>query len=440
MKDRLLTLAFAVAAFALFYALMLPKPSGPQERPTRPITTEAGPNGYLALQRWLAASGVEPVSLRMRFDQLVKLPGVAATGNLLISTAPHLYPMRDSEVGPLRDWISAGNTLFVVAGLSDTPDWSMGEGADASFLPRLQAMTGLEFAQAGPEQGQDQAQKGAAQPASPKPTSQNPFQKLATPARFELVPTSPHPLLAGVKSVVAQSEYPTSQWQASSGLLDLVLELAQDPDSGAPMLWLARYGNGQVIVSAYGSVLTNKLLGERDNARLLANIVAWSRAAAGKVIIDDAHQGLVAFYDPKAFFSDRRLHGSLGWLLGLWLVFVLGSQRLRAAGRNWNPVDITSFVRASGGFMARVLRPTEAARQLFANFFDDLRRGGGLPVPEDSFRDDPPWGWMRERGSVTTQQLEQLQALYDKVRQGQRIDLPKLHNLLTQARRSLIFL
>lgn len=459
MKDRLLTLAFAVGAFALFYALMLPKPAGPQERPTRPVTTEAGPNGYLALQRWLAASGVEPVSLRVRFDQLGKLPEVGPTGNLMISTAPHLYPMRDSEVGPLRDWISAGNTLLVVAGLSDTPDWSMGEGADAGFLSRLQAMTGLNFAQFEPEQEASDAPAGVASdatdadqpetaPTAPpdgrpgKPSRQgaapalpDPFQKLATPARFDWVPNGPHPLVEGVKSVLAQSEYPTSQWRASSDMLDLVLELAQDPDSGAPMLWLARYGNGQIILSAYGSILTNKLLGERDNARLLANIVAWSRAATGKVIIDDAHQGLVAFYDPKAFFSDPRLHGSLWWLLGLWLVFVLGPQRLRAAGKNWNPVDITSFVRASGGFMARVLRPAAAARRLFANFFDDLRRGGDLPMPDDGFR-EPPWDWMRARGSITTQQLEQLQAWYDKVQQERRIDLPKLHNLLNEVRAS----
>lgn len=437
MKDRLLTLVFAVGAFALFYALMLPKPAGPQERPTRPVTTEAGPNGYLGLQRWLAASGIEPVSLRVRFDQLGKLPDVGPAGNLLISTAPHLYPMRDSEVGPLRDWVSAGNTLLVVAGLSDTPDWSMGEGADTRFLYHLQAMTGLGFAQAKQESADTPAgAPSAAADQRAKLARANPFQKLATPARFELVPTSPHPLLEAVRSVVAQSEYPTSQWRASAGMMDLALELAQDPDSGEPMLWLARYGNGQIIVSAYGSILTNKLLGEQDNARLLANIVKWSRAATGKVIIDDAHQGLVAFYDPKAFFGDRRLHASLWWLLGLWLVFVLGPQRLRAAGKNWNPVDITSFVRASGGFMARVLRPAEAARQLFANFFDDLRRGGGLPAPDDRSRDSPPWDWMRERGSITTQQLEQLQTWYDKVQQGRRIDLAKLHNLLNEVRTS----
>jgi hypothetical protein len=34
---------------------------------------------------------------------------------------------------------------------------------------------------------------------------------------------------------------------------------------------------------------------------------------------------------------------------------------------------VTSFVRATGGFMARVLRPAAAARQLFANFFNEIR-------------------------------------------------------------------
>ena len=50
------------------------------------------------------------------------------------------------------------------------------------------------------------------------------------------------------------------------------------------------------------------------------------------MIIDDAHQGLVSFYDPDKFFGDSRLHRTLLWLLGLWLVFVLGTAA--AARRN----------------------------------------------------------------------------------------------------------
>jgi len=477
-KDRLLTLALAIGAFALFYALMMPKPSAPQEKVTRPITTEKGPNGYLGMMRWLTAEGVEPLSLRQRYGDLAQLTAAAPTGNLLISTAPHVYPIRDSETGPLRDWISAGNTLLVVAGLSDTPEWSIGEGADPGLMLHLRAMTGLEFSVAQPDTaatdttGQDRQDdagpnesdandqdvgeqadrdQGAGEPgddgqdpdaqdeAAPGEQSETgprqlraSFEKLAQPLHFEMVPTGAHPLLQDVKAVAAISEYPSSQWRAVSSTSDLVLELAQDPVSGEPMLWLMRHGKGQIIVGAYGSIFTNKLLGEKDNARLLANIVKWSRSAGGRVILDDAHQGLVAFYDPAAFFGDQRLHRSLWWLFGLWLVFVLGPQRLRAAGNSWSPIDITSFVRASGGFMARVLRPATAGQQLFTNFFNDVRRQVGLPLDGA-----PVWDWMTERAAVPAGDIEQLQQLHEKVLHGRRVDLPKLHNLLTRVRAGL---
>jgi hypothetical protein len=443
MKDRLLTFALAIGALALFYVLFLHRPSQPQEQVTRPITTEKGPNGYLALMRWFEAIGVQPVSLRERFQALGELEGAPATGNLLISTAPHRYPMRDSEAAPLRDWISAGNTLLVVAGLSDTPEWSMGEGLDADFMKHMEAMTGLRFVQADdetPAAADEETTQAAAETesadkpetANPVPLA-NPFQKLDEPLRFSMAPNGEHPLLRGVKRVDALSEYATAKWRVSTSTMsDLVLELASDPQTGEPVLWLARYGDGQILVSAYGSVFVNKLLGEQDNARLLANIVRWSLGPRGRVVIDDAHQGLVAFYDPEKFFGDRRLHASLWWLLGLWLVFVLGSQRLRALDSRWQPIDITSFVRASGGFLARVLQPATAAQQLFTNFFNDLRRRTGQPV-----NGAPLWDWLASRSSVAASDLQQLRDLHQRAQRGRRIDLPKLQNLLIHVRRQL---
>lgn len=463
MKDWLLTCGLAIAAFALFYALMVPKPAAPQERPTRPITIEKGPNGYLGLMRWLEAEGIEPVSLRERYGRLRGLTDSGSHGgNLLISTTPHLRPPRDSEREPLRAWVAAGNTLLVVAALSDTPEWSMGEGIDPAFMQHMEAMTGLTFVESVAENGTvpPQAPGDTQQsPTLPKPaaeseakTEQAPDQteqqkrarlkaaqdavaatrKLDKPKQFRLVPNGPHPLLAGVSAVQALSEYPTSQWRAVSESADVILELAQNRESGEPALWLLRYGEGQVIVSAYGSIFTNKLLGESDNARLLANIVEWSRAPGGKVIIDDTHQGLVAFYDAEAFFGDARLHASLWWLGALWLVFVLGPQRLRVAGSRWNPVDITSFVRASGGFLARALRPAAAGQRLFENFFNDIRRNQGLPA-----NGAPVWDWISARGAVPINDVAQLRELHGDVLRGARVDLSKLQNLLVQVRAQL---
>ena len=109
-----------------------------------------------------------------------------------------------------------------------------------------------------------------------------------------------------------------------------VLEIGQITGSQDPAVWLRRQGRGQVITIAAASIFSNQLLGERDNARLLSNLVGWSTREGGTVIFDDVHQGAVGYYDAKAFFQDPRLYRTLGWIVFLWLVFVLGVQGLRA--------------------------------------------------------------------------------------------------------------
>lgn len=446
MKDRLFTLALAIGAFAAFYALFAPKPAPPQERVTRPLTTEAGPNGYLGLQRWLAAGQVPTLSLRERYGRLGEVAGAASTGNLLISTAPHIYPIRTSEAGALSSWVAAGNTLLIVAGLSDTPDWSMGEGQDAELLEHMTTMTGLTFVNVRddvPAPVETMAPPNtAANPDTPKPDDKAAepedvdqtraalagLKRLTEPQRSEVQPKGLHPLLDGVQSVLAISEYPSEQWRAVSSSM-LIVELAQVGTSDVPALWLRPHGAGQIIVSAYGSIFTNKVLGEHDNAKLLANIVHWSLGPAGQVIVDDAHQGLVSFYDPEKFFGDSRLHRSLWWLLALWLVFVIGQQRLRPATSQWNPVDITSFVQATGGFIARVLKPAAAGQQLFANFFNEIRRRLGLP-PDGT----PVWDWIETYSAISARDLARLRELHQKVTAHRRVNLMELHGLLIGVR------
>ena len=433
MKDRLLTLLLAAGALAAFYIVLAPKPAPPQERMTRPISTEGGPNGYLALQRWLAHEGIPVVSLRERYGSLSTLvPGVP-TGNLLITTTPHVYPLRGSEAAPLQNWIEAGNTLVVLAGLSDTPEWSMGEGRDVEFMDHMKTMTSLSFKQMTPDPPPAQTAKEG-DTAQPQPTTRDAVlavTRLGEPVRTLSSPNGEHPLLEGVRSVLAVSEFPSAQWQASSDR-SVLLELASNRDSRAPALWLLPYGDGQIVVSAYGSIFTNKVLGESDNARLLANIVRSSLGARGRVIIDDAHQGLVSFYDPDKFFGDSRLHRTLLWLLGLWLVFVLGPRRLRGATGSWNPLDVTSFVRATGGFMARVLRPAAAGQRLFANFFNEIRGRLGLTLDGA-----PVWDWLAAHSVVAAADLGRMQELHRRVAGRRRVDLTELHNLIARIRAQL---
>jgi hypothetical protein len=430
MKDRLLTLALALGALAAFYVVLAPKPPPPQERVTRPVSTEAGPNGYLGLQRWLANEGIPTVSLRERFGSLESATPGSPGGNLLITTVPHVYPLRSSEAQPLQIWIEEGNTLLVLAGLSDTPDWSTGEGADPSMIEHLKEMTGLTFTQLAVPEAPKQ---GEAAPA-PQPTTRDALlavSRWAEPQRTEFAPNGPHPLLEGVSSLLAVSEFPSANWQASSDLA-VVLDLASSRDASVPALWLSPYGEGQIIVSAYGSIFTNKVIGEQDNARLFANIVRRSLGENGRVIIDDAHQGLVSFYDPAKFYGDSRLHRSLLWLLALWLVFVLGPRRLRSIPAEWQPLDVTSFVRATGGFMARVLRPAVAGQRLFANFFNEIR--GRLGMTADGA---PVWEWLSVHAVIPPADLDRLQELHRRVAARRRVDLGELHNLIARVRAQL---
>ncbi len=440
MKDRLITFALAIGALAAFYVVLAPKPAMPRERVTRPLSTEAGPNGYLGLQRWLAQEGIAIVSLRERYGGLTAMAPGVPTGNLLITTAPHVYPLRSSEAAPLQSWVEAGNTLLVLAGLSDTPEWSMGEGLDAAFVEHMNTMTGLSFTQippAPPEKAETERKEEAERKdeTAPQGTTTRDtllaITRLLEPQRTESSPNGAHPLLAGVKSIVAVSEFPSARWQASSDV-SVLLELASDHATGVPALWLLPYGDGQIVVSAYGSIFTNKVLGERDNARLLANIARWSLGEQGRVIIDDAHQGLVSFYDPDKFFGDSRLHRTLLWLLALWLVFVLGPRRLRGTPSGWNPLDVTGFVRATGGFMARVLRPAAAGQRLFANFFNEIRGRLGLALDGA-----PVWEWLAGRAVIAPADLDRLQELHERVGARRRVDLAELHRLVARVRAQL---
>jgi hypothetical protein len=188
---------------------------------------------------------------------------------------------------------------------------------------------------------------------------------------------------------------------------------------------VSQRGRGQVILLSLASPFSNSQIDRDDNAQLLSNIIAWSRAANGRVIFDDAHQADTAFYDARAFFADPRLHRTLWWLLLLWLAFVLGPLPLRSAFSPWKPIDETALIDASGRFYSASVTPLDAAQRLFENFFNRLRRG--LNLPESG---EPLWEWLASQSRVSRDERSQLQSLYAQVRAGERVKLPTLHNLL----------
>ncbi len=410
MKERLLTLALALAALFCFYALLVPKPDDGASH-SEPLSTDAGDNGYLGAWRWLAAEQVPLVSLQNRYTSL-RQPDVApsVSGNLLIMTLPQRLPSKAGEWQALESWVADGNTLLILAALDDTPQWTF--ETNPSPQPALERISHMTF--------------------SSDDKSSPPLRDWLVPRPMESVPQGRHVLMREVHTLYAISDRPASRWRAynSDGMLSLRLAHLSDANHGA--LWLKSSGGGQLIVCAFASLLSNRALGHADNARLLANIVAWTRSGAGRVIFDDAHQGLVRFYDPARFFADPRLHHTLLWLLLLWLLFVLGPLRLRAAADGWQRIDETVLLEASGRFYTRSVDPLDAQRVLLANFFDALRRAQGLPQTGE-----PIWEWLDAQAALTPAQRAELQQCYARTCAGERVPLPRLHNLLSRLQEQL---
>lgn len=406
MKQRLLTLVLALGALALFYALIFPKPQRPVPAQGLPISTDGRPEGYLAIWRWLGKEHIPRVSLRYRYDRLPGLLG-QPTGNLLIVTLPQRMPMQATELGTLESWVARGNTLLIAAALDDEPVWTL-ETHDAVMMKDLQRITGLKFL------------------AAPTMT----WVRSLGASRLEIRPRGVHPLLAGVQRITAPLPLPSRRWRPHLTHDRLPLELAALEPGRQPALWLEHYGGGQIILSAVAAPFSNGGMRYPGNARLLANILAWSLAPGGAVVFDDAHEGLSAFYDAWAFFADPRLHATLGWIVLLWLTFVMASQSLRIASPAWQPPDETAYIEGSARYLAAVVDPGEAARRLIEDFLGELP---GHPPGSGA----NAWQRLDAQPGIGSAGQEALRACYERARAGRRVNLVRLQILLAQLRKAM---
>jgi len=448
-------LGLALCALALFYALFLPKPAPANDSPALPLSTESSPSGYQAAWRWLKAERIPMFALHERYDRLNTDARFSSTGNLLLTTLPHKLPMRPKEATELDAWVERGNTLVVMAALDDTPLWALG---DSKLLDAVGRLTRLKFKVIGDEppakasaaapEGAPAAPNGA--PAAPNgaPAAPNgaPAEHSNAPHRSlssvlngilqsqqsTIEPRGAHPLMEGVHSVQVVSDLPASRWRASSMDRSAVLQIGQVAGNADPAIWLRRQGKGQVITFAVASIFNNQLVARQDNGILLSNLIAWSVRNGGAAIFDDAHQGAVSYYDAKAFFADPRLHRSLGWVLLLWFVFVLGVQPLRTRIREWNPIDVTGFIAMSGEFFASSLTPGATGARLLENFFNSIRHRLGMTADGGAV-----WEWLSAQAGVGLSDLSELRRLHDRIQAGRSVDLLRLQNLLSRLQGSL---
>jgi len=422
MKERLITLLCALGALALFFTMFLRTGEhgiAGREIP-RPTTEELGGNGYHAAMQWLAAEHIRVASLRDRFDKLAGNKSLSATGNVLIVTLPATAVFKTEEFRPLDRWVREGNTLLVVAALSDTPDWAFSFGGMTSG--DLNLLTGLEFETT---RLREARLRNASEPSPrEKPGTmaqqlETAMRQLTAPRRETLVPNREHAYFQGVNTVVALSDYEAQPWTVKVPYEGFVLSLGRQRETGEGVFWTRPLGKGRILVSGLGTVFTNRALGLADNGRFLSNLVGANLAPAGTVLFDDVHQGLGANYDPDKFYQDPRLHMTIGIIALLWLAWVLGGTTLRVpVSRAPVPREV-ELVRATGGFLARALTPAAAGRRMFDGL---LKRW--------------PWELLERQPRIAAADLAQLKAWYAQLSTS-GVPLARLHNLIVKINRQL---
>ena len=437
MKERLITLACAIGALVLFGVMFLHREGsfGGRFDVPHPITSERRGNGYHAAMTWLENEHIRSVSLRDRFGTLAARDDLTPAGNLLIVTLPVRTGFKTEEFVPLDRWIRAGNTLLVMASLSDNPDWHAELGA---YEPgNVTLLTGLEVETT---QGRDRRLAHHEHPEAdresgtrePPVSFSEPLVSFSEPLRTIIVANRNHAYFDGVRAVIALSDYRRNVWTVKVPYQGFALSLAHEKGTLEGALWTRPLGTGRIIVSSYGTLFTNRAIGRVDNAKLLANIVSVNVGDKGTVLFDDGHQGISASYDPDKFFKDRRLYTTAAVLGALWFIWVLGSTKLRLpAHRSPTPRE-AELIRASGGFLSRALPGHAAAQQLIENFFRRVSTRAG--VAHDAVA---PWELLERNTRIDPADLTQLRRWSEDAQSQRRVPLRPLHNLILRLDRQM---
>ena len=457
MRERGITFLLALAALGAFYGLWLrPAPSlDPDADTARPTSSERRGNGYAGLFEWLQRSGVEARSFRERYTKLADLDA-PPRGNLLVLSLPAVEVFHSDEFTALDKWVRRGNTLLISAALLDQPGWAARRASGA--VVEIEALTAIEFetrkarearlddtplservreadarlAKKKAEHGDDD-DEGDEDAAEPEDESGG--ELLDAPEKIRLAATGPHALLQGVKTLEFETDYKADDWSLRMPYDNFVLTLARAAN-GEGAVFEQRVGDGSVLLSAGGSLFTNRALANADNAKLFANIVSVRVARDGVVLFDDLRQGLSANYDPARFYRDPRLFKTLFIVLGLWFVWVLGSTRLRAPAIDTHDPSEAELVRRAGGLIARTVAPHHTARRMFDHFFAGVARAAGRSGAAASERGEL-WQWLERHAAILPQELDHLKSWYADAHAERKLPLVPLQNLLDSLEKRL---
>ena len=422
MNDRLMALIGALVSLYLVIALLMPPSTESLEQVSRPTTEDRGTHGLYALAHWLAESGVPTKSFRLRYDELALETG-SSSGNVLVVSLPQTFPARESEKEHLVNWISLGNHVLVLAAVHDAPPWA-GIGTLSpvnAFLSDL----GVRFSPV--------TRDSVSTPERRRRALRELLADDDAGRTRTLEPAGPLPLLRNVKAVEARSvEMVSDRYRLRARSAEQFhLVVLRDAKNHEADFWSVRIGDGRLWLSSYSGLFDNESLSAPGNAQLISNLVGGLRAAGGKVLFDDMHQGLSAIYDPDAFFGDSRLHRTLMFMLVFWLLYVVGrSNRLGPVTPRAKAPRAIAYIRAAAGLYARRLTRPATARALLATFFNDLRAHHGLPL-----NGEPAWDLIRP--AATPDEIAALER-WQRTTGGRRPNLLSLTQLLTGLRRKLI--
>ncbi len=324
MKDRLLTIAGGLVAFALVVILVVPAERDESGQISQPLSTDRGRAGLQGLKRWLEQGGADIEVLRRRYTALASNFELSPLGNLLIVSLPQYTPSRLEEREALRSWLAQGNSALVLVAASDAPLWTMISSASSShdFLEAF----GFELAEHREDKVErEEAEDNGEQEEQSTWPPQTDLAAWLASEPIELVPRFRHSLTRDVTTVSARTLdrgwYLTG---ASGGRV--ALPLLGEIGNGAAF-WEVRVGAGRMWVSRHSDLFANVGLGEADNARFMANMIATALGRNGRVIFDDMHQGATDIYDARAFFSDPRFVNTMIFMFGFWLLYLIGRSR-----------------------------------------------------------------------------------------------------------------
>jgi len=436
MKDRLVTLLGGLLALYIVIALLAP-PSQP-DYASRPLTTDRDRHGLALLYEWLGNNNVAVHALRQRYDDLYSLAKLPDVGNLIIINLPLKIESRNEEEKYLREWIAQGNSVLFLAAHSDYPAWSFNQGRinRSGHFPLLSSL-GFSISRKVDDEENDTDE-------SDTDENKDDQTKLSTVIK-ELDKTGikqgqlksaalNNPAIQTI--TVKHSSQQEIDWQLEPRELSRASRslLVETDNPASTAMWQVRIGSGTAIISRYADLFSNNWLDEGDHARLFDSLLQQHLGENGYVVFDDMHQGLTELYDPEAFYDDPRLHNTLWFLFGFWLLYLIGrSNRLAPPLTLLRKAHAADFIRAMGGLFARRLSNPATALGLIRSFFNEIRQQYNLPM-----NSEPVWELLEAAPRIQQTQLVVLQNSYLAAQQNKKQNLVKLHNQLRETRKSLL--